>query len=250
MNFLISIITISYNDKVGIEKTIQSVLNQSYVNVEYIVIDGDSTDGTIDVIKKYENKITSWISEKDSGISDAFNKGVNYAKGDWLIFMNSGDVFYSEDSLKEIVDSEILNSDLSLVYFGKTILTNDRGNNHVFGNELDKKKFTKRMTIPHQSTFFHPEYFKKYGLFDTKFKIAMDYELLLRSKRYDYVFIDKIISQVETGGISQKNVLSVFKEYLIAKLLHLDKSSICLILDYFNSIIIFLILKLTKKWKI
>jgi Glycosyltransferases involved in cell wall biogenesis len=247
---LISVITISYNDKIGIDNTIRSVINQSYADYEYIVIDGNSTDGTIDVIKNYEDKITSWISEKDSGISDAFNKGVNKAKGEWLIFMNSGDVFYSEDSLNEIANSKILDSDLSLIYFGKAILTNARGYKHIFGNKLDEVEFTKRMTIPHQSTFFHIDYFQKYGLFDTKFKIAMDYELLLRSKKYDYFFIDKIISQVEVGGISQKNVLNVFKEYMIAKLLHLNKSTFCLIFEYFNAIIIFLIMKVTKKWKI
>ena len=96
---LISIITVSYNAVKTIEDTINSVLNQTYPNIEYIIIDGGSTDGTLDVIKKYQDKITYWVSEPDKGIYDAMNKGALKATGVWLHFMNAGDTFYDEQVL-------------------------------------------------------------------------------------------------------------------------------------------------------
>ena len=99
----ITIVTISYNIVTYIEKTILSVVNQTYPNIEYIVIDGGSTDGTLDVIKKYSDKITYWVSESDKGIYDAMNKGIDAATGDWINFMNAGDVFYHNNVIDEII---------------------------------------------------------------------------------------------------------------------------------------------------
>lgn len=96
-----SIITINYNNCEGLEKTIQSVIEQSYKGYEYIVIDGGSTDGSIDIIKKYEPSITFWVSEKDSGIYNAMNKGIRHSTGEYLNFMNSGDTFYEPEVLKK-----------------------------------------------------------------------------------------------------------------------------------------------------
>ena len=99
---LISIITVVYNDIENIEETILSVLSQTYDNIEFIVIDGASNDGTVDVIKKYDKKIDYWISEKDGGIFDAMNKGIKLSKGDYINFMNSGDFFTSPDLVNEV----------------------------------------------------------------------------------------------------------------------------------------------------
>ena len=98
----ISVVTICYNSRLFIEKTILSVINQSYEDLEYIVVDGGSTDGTLDVIHKYSNRITKWISEKDEGIYNAMNKALDIITGDWVIFMNSGDCFYRYDVLSNI----------------------------------------------------------------------------------------------------------------------------------------------------
>ena len=99
---LFSIITVSYNAKESIEDTINSIVNQTYSNFEYIIVDGGSTDGTLDIIRKYEDKISYWISEPDNGIYDAMNKGLAICKGEWINFMNSGDLFYNDHVLVDI----------------------------------------------------------------------------------------------------------------------------------------------------
>ena len=99
---LISIITVVFNGEKYLEETIQSVINQTYSNVEYIIIDGGSSDGTLDIIKKYEERIDYWVSEKDKGIYDAMNKGIDVASGEWINFMNAGDGFYADDVLDKI----------------------------------------------------------------------------------------------------------------------------------------------------
>jgi glycosyltransferase involved in cell wall biosynthesis len=111
---LVTIITVVFNNVTYIEETIQSVLNQTYQNIEYIIIDGGSTDGTLNIIKKYEKFLDYWVSEKDKGIYDAMNKGIQLAKGKWINFMNSGDTFYSKDTIKSIPFTNFQNS--SMVY--------------------------------------------------------------------------------------------------------------------------------------
>lgn len=250
MNPLISIITISYNNEIGIENTIQSVISQRYKNIEYIIIDGNSSDRTVDIIKKYESYISYWISENDNGISDAFNKGILKSNGDWLIFMNSGDIFYSDDVLEDVVLSGILNCNLSLIYFGKAIKNNNRNQSYIFGDTFEKSEFKKRMTLCHQSTFFHIGYFNKYGLFDNNFKLTMDYELLLRSKKYDYIFFSQVISIMDAGGVSQTNPINVYKECLIAKLFHTDKSIMKIYMEFLYFVSIYRLLLILGKWKL
>ena len=114
---LISIITVVYNGEKHLEETILSVINQTYDNVEFIIIDGSSTDGTIDIIKKYEDKIDYWISEKDSGIFDAMNKGILASKGDYINFMNAGDFFTRINLVSDVVN--ILNSEEINLLYGK-----------------------------------------------------------------------------------------------------------------------------------
>ena len=105
---LISIVTVSYNAVLTIEQTILSVINQTYPNVEYIIIDGGSTDGTVDIIKKYEDKIAYWVSEPDKGIYDAMNKGVVVATGEWINFMNAGDIFTDGDVIDKLFHQNII----------------------------------------------------------------------------------------------------------------------------------------------
>ena len=114
-NPLISVVTVSYNAVLTIEQTILSVINQTYPHIEYIIIDGGSTDGTVDIIKKYANRIAYWVSEPDKGIYDAMNKGIRTAKGEWINFMNAGDLFYSKDTLEKVF-SKSINDNIKVIY--------------------------------------------------------------------------------------------------------------------------------------
>ena len=113
---LISIVTVSYNAVLTIEQTILSVINQTYPNVEYIIIDGGSTDGTVDIIKKYEDKIAYWVSEPDKGIYDAMNKGVVVATGEWINFMNAGDIFTDGDVIDKLFHQNIIINRVGFVF--------------------------------------------------------------------------------------------------------------------------------------
>ena len=148
-NPLISVVTVSYNAVTTIEKTILSVINQNYSNIEYIVIDGGSIDGTVDIIKKYADKITYWVSEPDKGIYDAMNKGIIVATGEWINFMNTGDTFYNENVFSEIFE---LNSYTEDVISGCAQLAN-----HKIWKPLDSKKMTLMdfyiSGLCHQATF-------------------------------------------------------------------------------------------------
>src|SRR5882724_3849250 len=170
---LVSIITIVYNGEEHIEGTIKSVLDQTYPNIEYILIDGGSTDGTIEIINKYRHAIAFFISEKDSGISDAFNKGIRRANGEIIGIINADD-WYENDTVAKVVeqigDSDISYGDLRLLKNGKTdfILKGDH-------NYLDRE-----MTINHPTVFAKRKCYEQFGLFDIKYKCAMDYDLVLR----------------------------------------------------------------------
>ena len=113
---LISIITVVFNCEKYLEETIKSVINQTYDNIEYIIIDGGSSDGTLDIIKKYEDKITYWVSEKDGGIYDAMNKGIELSHGEWINFMNGGDIFFNKTVIEDVFLSNNFKN-IDIVYY-------------------------------------------------------------------------------------------------------------------------------------
>jgi glycosyltransferase involved in cell wall biosynthesis len=203
-NPLISIITVVYNGASTLEQTMLSVINQTYKNIEYIIIDGDSTDGTVDIIKKYENKIAYWVSEPDKGIYDAMNKGIDKATGEWINFMNSGDWFYNKS-----VISLIFENDYSVYDF-------------IYGNTEERcpdktiiqkaGKFWKT-GIVHQSIFSKTALNKKFK-FDMKYKIAADFDFTYKIflKRYKTLHLDITITSFDMIGISHYNRYIGFKE--------------------------------------
>lgn len=176
---LISVVTVSYNAVTTIEQTILSVVNQSYNNIEYIIIDGGSTDGTVDIIKKYADKIAYWISEPDGGIYYAMNKGINVATGEWVHFRNCGDFFFNSYSLEKmfssVVDNDvmILHGDCRVVY-SKGF--KDRQPPMLY------QSYKKGMPIFHPSTFVRREYHVKYP-FNLKYKSSSDYEFIYNAMK-------------------------------------------------------------------
>ena len=213
---LVTIITVVFNGKKHLEKTIQSIINQTYKNIEYIIIDGGSTDGTLDIIKKYEDRIDYWISEKDKGISDAFNKGVKLASGEYINFQGDGDGFYNKHSLSNVLENIDSNNDIFIS--GKIQRIDEKGkrifvSKHI--KKFNKKSLLFRMSMPHQGLFTHKNYFKKYGLFDVNNTFCMDYEHLLRAyHEFPHVITkDMIVANWRDDGIGTGRILEIFKEY-------------------------------------
>ena len=212
----ISIITVVYNGKKYLEETILSVINQTYDNVEYIIIDGGSTDGTVDIIKKYEDKLAYWVSEKDNGISDAFNKGVKVASGDYLNFQGDGDGFVSDDTLEKVFQD--INSKEDIFVSARIQRIDENGHELFISkyiNKFDKKSLLFRMSLPHQGLFTHKSYFTKYGLFDINNTFCMDYEHLLRSyKEFPKVVTkDIVVARWRDDGLGNGRTLEIYKEY-------------------------------------
>ncbi len=205
---MISIITVCYNAKKLIEQTILSVINQDYDEKEFIIIDGASTDGTLEIIKKYRNRIDHFISEKDNGIYHAMNKGIQRAKGSFICFINAGDVFFSAQTLSLIAQK--LNPNYSIV-FGESIAYDYKAGsghfmNSVFNDHMDSLTlFTS--PINHQSIFFNREETIKLGNYDLQYSIYADYDLTLRlhfNSNLPFYRIENIVSIYGKGGLSDE----------------------------------------------
>lgn len=206
----ISIITVCYNDKDVIEKTILSVINQDYSNLEYIIVDGASSDGTLEIIKQYQKKYPIiLISEKDDGIYDAMNKGSKVASGDYLNFMNAGDYFFSDNTISAVVPH--LYSGEGIVY-GDTEIRYD--NFKIIASSKDPQNLW-RGPINHQSTFISRPVMTKYG-YNIKNKIVADFEFFLNAY-YNGETIKKInvvIASFANNGISQSEDKQVVSDCL------------------------------------
>lgn len=242
---LITVVTIIFNGEKEIEETIQSVLKQTYSNIEFIIIDGGSKDATINYIKKYNDSIDYWVSEKDKGISDAFNKGIQLMRGDWCIFMNAGDVFDNEKVISSITES--LDQSLDLVY-GHIRMVDEHGNIlRKFGKPFSKNKFLRSMIVPHQAAFHNIKLFQEIGGYSDDFIYTMDFELLLRKPDSKIKYIDLIVARMLEGGVSRTNVNGVYKEYFKAKQKHNIKNYFSNKLDYYEEHLRYQFSKFLKK---
>jgi len=209
----ISVITISFNAEKDIEKTIKSVVNQTFRNIEYIVIDGKSTDGTISIIKKYNSKISYWSSEPDKGLYDAMNKGITKATGDYIIFMNAGDIFYEQETLSKIFDT---NEEPQDIYYGETIIVDS--NNKEVGmrrlsapEELNWKSFKRGMRVSHQAFIAKMELVEPYDL-QYKFSADFDWCIKIMKKSTKIKNTNLIICRYLDGGLTKHNLVPSLKE--------------------------------------
>lgn len=203
----ISIITVVRNGENYIRHTIESVLAQSYQNIEYIVIDGLSTDGTVDIIRSYEHRISCWKSEADEGIGDAFNKGLKLATGDYIQYLNADDLLAGSDVISQIVNSIHEHGQPALIY-GNIGLIGQQSNEvqRILSMEFSASAVLQGRALPHPALFSHKSYFDKYGNFDNSFRIAMDYDWLLRGALKErVVHVPLLVSLFRHGGISTIN---------------------------------------------
>lgn len=176
----ISIITVCYNSAATIEKTIESVAAQTYNNIEYIVVDGNSKDLTVAIIKKYETVINKWISEPDNGLYDAMNKGIAMASGDLIGILNSDDFYKNKFVIQKIVN-EFEIKDVDMVYSNIDYINKNEKIVRFWKSSFYKiNSFKTAWHPPHPSLFVKKIVYEKYGYFDTDFKIASDFELMLR----------------------------------------------------------------------
>lgn len=232
MTPLISIITVNFNDKIGLERTLESVFSQNFRNFEYLVIDGGSNDGSKELLEKNSEKINYWVSEPDKGIYNAMNKGISVAKGEYLIFLNSGDHFKNENSLeiaqKYLGKEDIIYGDLELV-----------GNTHTFIKEYPKHLslyYFYESSLPHPATFIRKELFKKFGYYDESLKIVSDWKWFLRvimQFSCTYKKIPKVLSTFYQDGISSNssNIIKIEAEREIVFKEHYPEY-----IDYFKEI--------------
>ena len=200
---LISIITVVYNGEKYLEQTIKSVLNQSYKNIEYLIIDGGSTDGTIPIIKKYESQIDYWVSEPDNGIFDAMNKGITRASGELINLLNADD-FLEKDTVQLIVD-KYLSIEKPCIIYGHASALDDE--NQVAAELYSHLKYWRGMTINHQAMFVHREVYDSVGFYNTDYRYAADYDFFIRTfqNNIPYHFLDHVIVNYRISGQSTGN---------------------------------------------
>lgn len=215
-NMKVSIITVVLNNKDTIEDCMLSVFNQSYPDIEYIVIDGGSIDGTTDIIKKYESKIAKWVSEPDRGIYDAMNKGIKLASGDIIGILNSDD-FYAHGKVIERVVSVIERNQADSCY-GDLIYVDRYNPDKVIrywkSKPFNKNLFKKGWMPPHPTFFCRKSLYEKYGLFKEEMRIAADYEMMLRllyKFECSTVYIPEVLVKMRGGGNSRPSFYNTMK---------------------------------------
>jgi glycosyltransferase involved in cell wall biosynthesis len=214
----LSIITVNLNDKTGLEKTVKSVISQSFTDYEFIVIDGKSTDGSVDIIRQYGDKISYSVSEKDSGIYNAMNKGIRQAKGEYLYFLNSGDALYADDVLDKIFESDPHEPFICGNFYME-----------AGGKPEEDKSYKDRDWrfaiydlfagfLCHQAFFIHRSNFDKYGLYSEELKVMSDWKLFFRGIALDHLpvrYADVFIVVYNMEGFStQVGGEIIYKEKL------------------------------------
>jgi len=199
----LSVITVVYNNVKNIERTMLSALDQTYHGIEYIVVDGHSNDGTLNIIKRYKSRLAKLISEKDKGIYDAMNKGLIAATGDYVIFMNSGDEFYDEDTVATVFAAE-KGAD---IYYGETEMTDANGQSlgqrrHKAPEHFTWRSFKYGMSVSHQAIYIRRSLLEPY---DPKYHLSADIDWIIRAakKANKIVNVHQYVARYMVGGMSK-----------------------------------------------
>jgi len=223
INDRVSIITIVLNGEKYIEQTINSVLNQKNVNFEYIIIDGGSKDNTLQIVEKYRDRIDIIISEHDDGIYDAINKGIKLANGSLIGIIHCGD-YYTPDAVS-IAYNEFIKTGADIIYGDITIIDEIENQNHNYIKFANHLKLRRKMSIFHPSSFISHECYDKHGIYDTKYKIAADYDLFLRyfNKGLLFSHINCSLAFFRMGGVSSTQFKTLIKENILIKKHHIGQ---------------------------
>ncbi len=208
----LTVITVVYNNAVDIERTLLSVINQTYAHIAYVVVDGGSTDGTVDIIRKYADHITRFVSEPDNGIYDAMNKGLALATGDYVLFMNSGDEIYAPDTVAEVFatapDADI--------YYGETEMFDTNWQSlglrrHAIPERFHWKSFRYGMNISHQAIYIRRS---KAGRYDPRYQLSADIDWIIRAAKASGKTVNtkRIVAKYLVGGMSKKRQWQSLRE--------------------------------------
>ena len=216
---LFSLITVSYNSSKTISDTIQSVLNQTYNDIEYIIVDGNSTDNTIDIIKEFEPKFNGkmrWVSEPDNGLYDAMNKGIKMTTGEIVGIINSDDLFCDNDAISKVVCRFFTDKLLDGVYADLYYVAQDNTNKIIrkWVSGL-QKSFVTGWHPAHPTLYLKKEVYDNFGLFDLTFKLAADFELMLRfldKYQIQVSYLPESLVKMRLGGETNKNIKNVFSQ--------------------------------------
>ena len=232
----ITIITVCYNAQELIEKTINSVTMQTYKNTEYIIIDGASSDSTINILEKQKQNIDILVSEPDTGIYNAMNKAIKLSKGDFLIFLNAGDTFYSENTLESVIP--YLKKSKAKLFFGDINVMEANGKSWVKSFANTDKITLASNCLCHQAVFYNKKLFEKFEGYDENYKISADHDFNLKAiikHKYKAKYIPVIISNFQMGGFStnRDNIKNTVKEINKIALNYYGKTK----LKYFNFIL-------------
>ena len=237
-NPLVSIITVVFNGEKYLEQTIKSIASQTYQNTEYIIIDGGSTDKTLDIISRHEVKIDRWISESDRGLYDAMNKGIALATGEIIGILNSDDL-YLENTVLEVV-REYQKLQQPCVIYGDLykFADEDRGVSLFKGNLSDRAFKTASIIINHPTCFVHRTLYKNFGTFNLEYEVGADRELMMRFHRHNVPFIklDKAIAKFRLGGTTSNQSLSsiinreIIQEYKLLSTYKIPQTTITKVL--------------------
>ena len=222
----ISVITVCLNAAEFIEQAIQSVLSQSYPGIEYIIIDGGSTDGTVDIIRKYDAQLAYWHSQPDHGVAHAFNLGLAQAHGDWLLYLNADDLLLEPTGIEQMAPHLLRYQDADVVFGSMLSLTREPDPKlvplcKIAGHPWRWQEFRRVNRIPHQAAFTHRRYFDRVGWFDESFRIAMDYEHFLRGgEKLRAQFVPLSLVGMRAGGRCVTNLVDTLREFKRAQIKH------------------------------
>ena len=236
---LVTIITVVYNNELYLEEAINSVINQTYPNLEYIIIDGGSTDQTLDIIRRYEDKIDYWISENDRGLYDAMNKGIALATGEIIGILNSDDLYYETTTVANII-KEYQTLQQPCVMYGSLYKFAEQYQTESFhrGDLSDRAFATASILINHPTCFVHQALYQEFGGFNPEYEVGADRELMMRFHRQDAIFLnlDRAIAKFRLGGTTSNQSLGsilnreIIQEYKLLRTYDLDKMIIARVL--------------------
>lgn len=223
----ISIITITYNSASSLQRALDSVQSQTYKDIEHVIIDGASTDGTRKLIEAYakQHKNVKWVSEKDNGIYDAINKGIRLATGDVIGFLHSDDMFYSVDSIEQIAAAFEQNQ-ADVVYGDLQYMRGNKVVRRWKSNTFNPRALKYGWMPPHPTVYVRREVYQQVGEYDSWFRISADYDMILRifTAGYNTHYIPEVLVCMETGGASNKNTKArlskTMEDYIVLKKNH------------------------------